>query len=101
MITLTLQATAGRSSELTVDTGTIIGKVGNTGMTSENRKITPWREDKKTGFHIDIKIKINGKYVDPETFVPPRPLADRQEQSQNAGLEAVRDLGSLWDKPVS
>ncbi len=55
----------------TVDVGTIIGDVGNTGMTSENGKITPWREDKKTGYHVDVKIKLNGKYVDPAKFRPP------------------------------
>lgn len=70
-----------------VDVGTVIGKVGNTGMTSEGKRITPWREDKKTGYHMDIKIKINGKYVDPETFIPPRPFADRQ--GQNAEIKSL------------
>ncbi len=51
----------------------LIGYVGNTGMTSDREKggVTGWYEGKKSGYHLDIKIKINGKYVDPETFTPP------------------------------
>ena len=52
----------------TLNAGDIIGRVGNTGMTSEGKKITPWRKGKETGYHADIKIKVAGKYVDPEKF---------------------------------
>ena len=56
-----------------VEPGTLIGKVGNTGMTSDREKggITAWYEGKNSGFHLDIKIKINGKFVDPKRFKPP------------------------------
>ena len=56
-----------------VNTGDILGKVGNTGMTSDREKggVTAWYEGKKSGYHLDVKIKINGKFVDPETFRPP------------------------------
>ncbi len=53
-----------------IPAGTLIGKVGNTGMTSEGKRITAWYEGKKSGFHVDVKLKINGHYVDPETYNP-------------------------------
>lgn len=52
----------------TLSAGDIIGLVGNTGMTSEGKKVTPWRKGKETGYHADVKIKVGGKYVDPEKF---------------------------------
>ena len=53
-----------------VQPGEVIGRVGNTGMTSDRQKggITAWYPGKKSGYHLDLKIKVNGKYVDPETF---------------------------------
>ena len=81
-----------------VDVGTVIGKVGNTGMTSDrskNGKVTAWYEGKSSGFHMDLKIKINGKYVDPETFTPPRPQAVRQEQNTE-----IKSLGSIFGSPL-
>ena len=53
-----------------VQPGAMIGRVGNTGMTSDRQKggITAWYPGKKSGYHLDLKIKVNGKYVDPETF---------------------------------
>ena len=59
--------------------GDVIGKVGNTGMTSDREKggITAWYDGKKSGYHMDLKIKKNGKYIDPETFTPPPPTAMR------------------------
>ncbi len=52
--------------------GTVIGLVGNTGQTSDKKqgKVTDWYEGKDSGFHVDIKIKINGKYIDPAKFNP-------------------------------
>ena len=56
-----------------VTPGTLIGRIGNTGMTSDRKKggITAWYEGKSSGYHMDLKIKKNGKYIDPEKFVPP------------------------------
>lgn len=57
----------------TVNPGDIIGAVGNTGYTSDRSKggkVTPWYKGKSSGHHADVKIKVNGKYVDPEN---PRP----------------------------
>ena len=53
-----------------VQPGALIGRVGNTGMTSDRQKggITAWYPGKKSGYHLDLKIRVNGKYVDPETF---------------------------------
>lgn len=81
-----------------VDIGTVIGKVGNTGMTtdrSQNGRVTAYYEGKSSGFHMDLKIKINGKYVDPETFTPPRPQAVRQEQNTE-----LKSLGSILGSPL-
>lgn len=53
-----------------VQPGEVIGRVGNTGMTSDRQKggITAWYPGKKSGYHLDLKIKVNGEYVDPEAF---------------------------------
>ena len=50
--------------------GDVIGGVGNTGMTSDREKggITAWYEGKNSGYHMDLKVKVNGKYIDPEKF---------------------------------
>ena len=62
--------------------GEVVGKVGNTGMTSDKSqggKITRWYEGKKSGYHMDLKIKKNGKYIDPENFTPPAPFSNTQQ----------------------
>lgn len=49
----------------------VIGSVGNTGMTSDRNKkgkVTAWYEGKSSGYHMDLKVKVNGKYIDPEKF---------------------------------
>ena len=77
-----------------VDAGTVIGKVGNTGMTtdrSKGGKVTAWYEGKSSGYHMDLKIKINGKYVDPETFIPPRPSGNKQNQDPE-----LKPLGDIF-----
>lgn len=53
--------------------GTVIGQVGNTGMTSDRAKggITAWYKGKSSGYHMDLKIRINGKYIDPQKYIPP------------------------------
>lgn len=49
--------------------GMLIGKVGNTGYTGNSKKgMGYWFEGKDWGYHMDLKIKVNGHYVDPETF---------------------------------
>lgn len=50
--------------------GDLAGRVGNTGMTSDRAKggITVWYPGKKSGHHLDVKVKIDGKYVDPATL---------------------------------
>ena len=50
--------------------GDLAGRVGNTGMTSDRAKggITAWYPGKKSGHHLDVKVKIDGKYVDPATL---------------------------------
>lgn len=50
--------------------GALVGRVGNTGMTSDRQKggITAWYPGKKSGYHLDVKVKINGEYVDPATL---------------------------------
>ncbi len=53
----------------TVNPGDVVGAVGNTGYTSDRSKggkVTPWYEGKASGYHADVKIKVNGKYVNPE-----------------------------------
>ena len=56
-----------------VQPGAFIGRVGNTGMTSDRQKggITAWYPGKKSGYHLDLKVKIDGEYVDPETLQLP------------------------------
>ncbi len=56
-----------------VTPGTVIGQVGNTGMTSDRAKggITAWYKGKSSGYHMDLKIRINGKYIDPQKYIPP------------------------------
>lgn len=53
----------------TVKAGDLIGYVGNTGNTSEGKKITPWRPGKTTGSHLHLQVLIDGKPVDPEKFL--------------------------------
>ncbi len=57
-----------------VTPGMLIGRVGNTGMTSDRVKggITAWYQGKSSGYHMDLKVKVNGKYVDPEHFQSPQ-----------------------------
>ncbi len=89
------------SNTINVDTGqvvhagTLIGKVGNSGMTSENGKITPWREDKKTGFHLDVKIKINGDYVDPATFDPTKYMGNTTAKITPQEIFTIPDYKDL------
>lgn len=89
-----------------VEVGTIIGKVGNTGMTSDRSKrgkVTAWYEGKSSGFHMDLKIKIQrkgeneSKYVDPETFTPPRKKNTKQSQKaeQSPEVKSIQDF-FLW-----
>ena len=53
-----------------VQPGAMIGCVRNTSMTSDRQKggITAWYPGKKSGYHLDIKVKIDGEYVDPATL---------------------------------
>ena len=39
-------------------------------MTSDRAKggVTAWYPGKKSGYHLDIKVKIDGEYVDPVTL---------------------------------
>ena len=50
--------------------GDLAGRVGNTGMISDRAKggVTTWYPGKKSGHHLDVKVKIDGKYVDPATL---------------------------------
>ena len=56
--------------------GSLIGKVGNTGNTSDRSKldkngnptITNWYEGKNSGYHLHLETKIDGEHVDPEKF---------------------------------
>lgn len=68
-----------------VQPGTLIGRVGNTGMTSDRKKggITAWYEGKSSGYHMDLKIKKNGKYIDPEKFVIPKFANNPAQQNNN------------------
>ena len=70
--------------------GEVVGKVGNTGMTSDKSQggeITRWYEGKKSGYHMDLKIKKNGKYIDPENFTPPAPFTNTQQNFVPQQLE--------------
>ena len=88
--------------------GTVIGQVGNTGMTSDRAKggITAWYKGKSSGYHMDLKIRINGKYIDPQKYIPPARNnvqnipAPPVVSSENERLEALNailfgNLGSL------
>lgn len=74
-----------------VNPGDLIGLVGNTGMTtdrSKGGKVTAWYPGKKSGHHMDLKIKIDGKYVDPETLQlgPTREAAARMVREELDGI---------------
>ena len=88
--------------------GTVIGQVGNTGMTSDRAKggITAWYKGKSSGYHMDLKIRINGKYIDPQKYIPPARNnvqnipAPPVVSSENERLDALNailfgNLGSL------
>ncbi|MBR0095857.1 MAG: M23 family metallopeptidase [Synergistaceae bacterium] len=50
--------------------GTVIAGVGNTGYTGNKKQgFSNWYEGKKHGVHLDLKIKVDGKYIDPEKFL--------------------------------
>lgn len=67
-----------------LDAGAIIGQVGKTGHA--------------TGAHMDLKIKINGKYVDPETFTPPASNSQKQttNNTEKKSLDAIFGLASIF-----
>ena len=74
-----------------VNPGDLIGLVGNTGMTSDRAKggkVTAWYPGKKSGHHTDLKIKIDGEYVDPETLQlgPTREAAARMVREELDGI---------------
>ena len=73
----------------TVGAGQVIGAVGNTGYTSSRGKGGNWFEGKKTGHHLDLKIKVNGKYVDPETYAFPRRNAASTAAAKSAPVQAA------------
>ncbi|MBR1437867.1 MAG: M23 family metallopeptidase [Synergistaceae bacterium] len=59
-----------------VNAGDLIGKVGNTGNTTDRSRkdkngkatITNWYEGKNSGYHLHVETKIDGKHVNPEKF---------------------------------
>lgn len=64
-----------------VAAGVVLGKVGNTGNTSDRSKpikdkngrvtgyqITNWYAGKSSGYHLHLETKIDGEHVDPEKF---------------------------------
>ena len=70
-----------------VQPGAQIGRVGNTGMTTDRSKggnVTAWYPGKKSGHHLDLKVKIDGEYVDPEKVQlgPTREAAAKLEQER-------------------
>ena len=75
-----------------VQPGALIGRVGNTGMTSDRQRggITAWYPGKKSGYHLDLKVKINGEYVDPETLQLPARQAQPPAPAQPKG-PAMKD----------
>ena len=79
-----------------VQPGALIGRVGNTGMTSDRQKggITAWYPGKKSGYHLDLKVKINGEYVDPETLQLPARQAQPPAPTQPKG-PAMKDGAQL------
>ena len=85
-----------------VQPGSLIGRVGNTGMTSDRQKggITAWYPGKNSGYHLDLKIRVNGKYVDPETFsfeagkspAAPTPAPEAPEARPGPTVENAKKL---------
>lgn len=68
----------------TVNEGDIIGQVGSTGHS--------------TGPHMDLKIKINGKYVDPEKWQPPIANTTKLNSTkQNNYVQQKKERDSLDD----
>ena len=61
----------------------------NTGMTSDRQKggITAWYPGKKSGHHLDLKVKIDGKYVDPETLQLPAGQAQPKGPAMKDGVQ--------------
>ena len=72
-----------------VQPGALIGRVGNTGMTSDRVKggITAWYPGKKSGHHLDLKVKINGEYVNPETLQLPARQAQPKGPAMKDGIQ--------------
>lgn len=80
--------------------GDVIVLVGNTGNTSEGKRITPWRADKKTGYHMHLQIKVGGKAIDPEKFqrqeMPVQEIAEEETSKQEAPEQE-----SIEEQPAS
>ena len=72
-----------------VQPGAMIGRVGNTGMTSDRQKggVTAWYPGKKSGYHLDLKVKIDGKYVDPATLQLPAAPAQPKGPAMLNGVQ--------------
>jgi len=85
----------GSSKGSRVSKGQVIGYVGSSGLT--------------TGPHLDYRMKVNGKYIDPRRFrsAPSTPLPEGERAAFDQALsryEALRDsLGLLspWAPPLA
>lgn len=66
-----------------LNVGSIIGQVGKTGHA--------------TGAHMDLKIKINGKYVDPETWKPPINNVQKQTVQRKTPPDDIFGLAFIFN----
>ena len=70
--------------------GTLIGKVGNTGLTGNSKDgIGDWYEGKNFGYHMHLEVKIDGKNIDPATFFQRMKGIKKNDEYTNRAMDAM------------
>lgn len=84
--------------------GAVIAGVGNTGYTGNKKQgFSNWYEGKKHGVHLDLKMKVDGEYVDPTTFKFDIKKQETKKGNQEKGQErpSISDIFAISDDVYS